>query len=128
MIEKQSKKILIVEDESALLFAMKAELSHSGFDVEVASDGEEALKKVKTANPKLVILDLLLPKKDGFEVLEEMKKQGFTEQIPVIVVSNLGEKKNVDRAMELGAKDYLVKTDNSLEGILSKVKNILEKE
>lgn len=122
-----NKKILVVEDESALLFALKAELSSSGFEVDVASDGEEGIRKIRNEKPDLVILDLLLPKKDGFEVLEDLNKEGLTKEIPVMVISNLGEKKNVERAMKAGAVDYLIKTENSLEGIIKKIKGVLEK-
>lgn len=121
------KKILIVEDESALLFALKAELSYAGYDVEVASDGEEGLDKIEKLKPALVILDLLLPKKDGFTVLEEMKRKNLLQDSPVIVVSNLGESKNIERCKALGVDDYLVKTENSLEAIVGRVKKVLEK-
>ncbi len=119
------KTVLIVEDETALLFALQAELSYAGFQVLVASTGDEGLKTCQTEKPDLVVLDLMLPGKDGFAILQEMQKDQELAKIPVIVVSNLGEVKDIDRARALGARDYLVKSNYSLESIQERIKEIL---
>ncbi|MEW6408273.1 MAG: response regulator [Patescibacteria group bacterium] len=125
----QKQKILIIEDETALLYALEAELAYGGFETISAMSGDEALKKIKEDNFSAVILDLILPGKiDGFEFLRRVKTDKKTKNIPVIIISNLGERENIERAKKLGAKDYLVKTEHSLEGILEKIKKILGKE
>lgn len=93
----------------------------------MASDGEEGLRKIKSENPDLIILDIMLPKRDGFWVLEEMKiAPDIKKDIPVIVLSNLGQPKDIDLATKLGAKDYLVKTDFSLGTLMDKIKEHLK--
>lgn len=121
------QKILIVEDETALLYALQAELSSGGFEIVAASSGEEGLKKIKSNGFSGVVLDLILPGKvDGFEFLRKVKEDEKIKKIPIVVVSNLGEKANIERATKLGAKGYLVKTEHSLEEILKKVKEMLK--
>jgi CheY-like chemotaxis protein len=127
-MSRHKQKILIVEDETALLYALQAELAHGGFEIVSAMSGDEGLKKIKKDGFSAILLDLILPGKiDGFEFLKQIKAGEKIRNIPVIVISNLGEKENIKKAMALGAKDYLVKTEHSLEGILEKVKKILTK-
>lgn len=128
MIEKAKPKVLIVEDETALLYALQAELSYGGYKTITALDGEEAVEKLKSEKPEVVILDLILPGEiDGFQVLEKMKKNPRTKDIPVIIISNLGDRESIEKGMKMGATDYLVKTEHTLEGILKKIKKILAK-
>src|SRR6185295_12837886 len=107
-------KILIVEDDKFLANAYRVKLTKSGFDIRIAYDGEEALSLIDEFNPELILLDLVLPKKDGFTVLEELKKSSKWQSIPVIIASNLGQSEDIDKGMKLGANGYIIKTDLSL--------------
>lgn len=120
-------KILVVEDDKYLVNAYRVKLTKAGFDVQLALDGEEALKIIPNFLPDLVLLDLILPKKDGFSVLLEMKKNPLWNKIPVIITSNLGQKEDRDRGMKLGAIDYIVKSDITLEAIIEKIQRALGK-
>lgn len=122
-----SKKILFAEDEEALLKSLAEILKQEGFDVETASDGESAIKSLeKGTKPDLILLDLILPKKDGFEVLKEIKAGEATKNIPVIVLTNLESLGDIDRALEAGASAYLVKANYDLEDVLKKIELVLK--
>lgn len=121
------KKILIVEDEKALVEVLRDELALHDFDASMAFNGEEALKKMRASVPDLVLLDIIMPKMDGFEVLEEMQKDDALKEIPVIVLSNLGEDEDIKRALKLGAVDYFVKAQHPIKEITEKVNQILVK-
>lgn len=118
-------KILIIEDEAALQHAATQVLKESGFEVLSAIDGEIGLRMAKSELPDLILLDIVLPKKDGFEVLKEIKEGDATKNIPVIVLTNLESPGDVEKALELGAKTYLVKLNYRLEEIAEKIKEIL---
>lgn len=120
-------KILIIEDETALLYALKAELSHNHFEVITAVDGEKGLEILEQQKPDILILDLLLPGIDGFEVLRRMKKNATIQNIPVIVLTNLGDKENLEKSKKLGADDYLVKTDYTLDEVIKKLEKLIKK-
>lgn len=120
------KKILIVEDESALQDAMREFLLAEKFAVVVASDGEMALKLAKNENPDLILLDIILSKKNGFDVLIELKADDVMKKIPVILLTNLESADDVDRAFSLGVSTYLVKANYKLEEIVEKIKEILK--
>lgn len=120
-------KILFIEDESALQRAATQVLSEEGYEVLSALDGEIGLRRAQEDLPDLILLDLILPKKDGFEVLKELKSDERTQKIPVIILSNLEGSADVFRAMELGATTYLVKTNYRLEEVVEKVKGLLGK-
>jgi DNA-binding response OmpR family regulator len=121
-----SKKILVVEDENSLQNAMKEFLLAEKFDVVVADDGEMAVNLAKSKKPDLIILDIILPKKDGFEVLTELKQDSRTENIPVILLTNLEDADSVERAFSLGINMYLVKSNYSLSDIVDRIKNMLK--
>lgn len=108
-----------------MIKVLKEKFEKEGFKVSLAADGVEALSVIKKAKPDLVLLDLVLPKKDGFEVLEEMKASGDLKMIPVIVLSNLGQDEEIKRALNLGAKDYLVKTQHPINEVVEKVRDYL---
>jgi DNA-binding response OmpR family regulator len=120
-------KILIIEDDRFLRELMVRKLKMEDFEVMEAEDGGEGLKKIKEGKPDLVLLDLILPEMDGFEVLEEKRKEEKIKDIPVIILSNLGQKEEIDRGLQLGAKDYLVKAQFSPSEIIEKVKLFLQK-
>lgn len=115
------KKILIIEDESVLAELLQKKINKEGFEAHVAPDGEEGLKAIKEIMPDLILLDILMPKKSGFEVMEEMGKDDSIKNIPVIIISNSGQPVELDRAKALGAKDCLVKTEFNPQEVLDKV-------
>jgi CheY-like chemotaxis protein len=119
-----AKKILLVEDEEIMVDLLQRKLSREGYEVFVARDGEEGLKKMREMDPKpdLILLDIIMPKMGGFEVMEEMKKDEKLRNIPVIVISNSGQPVELDRAKSLGAKDWLIKTEFDPNEVLEKVK------
>lgn len=120
------KKILFIEDEPTLQKVAGEVLRQEGYDVKSILDGAEGLKAVKEEKPDLVLLDLILPSKNGFEVLKEMKEDDSTKDIPVIILTNLEGSQDVEKALELGATTYLVKANYELDDIVKKVKDTLK--
>jgi DNA-binding response OmpR family regulator len=121
-----AKKILIVEDDKFLRELIVKKLSSEGYEVPEAVNGEEGVKKIEEEKPDLVLLDLILPGMDGFEVLTQIKKNSELAQIPVIILSNLGQKEDIEKGLNLGAVDYLIKAHFTPNEIIEKVKKILE--
>jgi DNA-binding response OmpR family regulator len=121
-----SKKILIIEDDEFLRQLISKKMSEEGFAVSVAVDGTDGIDKVKKVIPDLILLDLLLPTIDGFEVLTKIKSDSATNSIPVIILSNLGQQEEIARGMKLGAVDFLVKAQMTPEEIVEKVKILLK--
>lgn len=119
------KKILVAEDDTYLANAYRVKLTKAGFEVKNAFDGEEAINILQTFAPDLIILDIVIPKKDGFTLLSELKADEKWKNIPVILVSNLGQKEDRDKGMQLGASEFFVKTDFSLNDLIQKINNIL---
>ncbi len=119
------KKILIIEDERALVEVLRDEFTLNKFDVVVAYNGEEAMTQMRAELPDFILLDLLLPRKDGFEILQEKQKDKKIRDIPVLVLSNLGQGDDVERAITLGAVDYFIKTQHPINEIVKKVQYIL---
>ena len=120
------KRILFIEDEAALQKTFGDILKSEGFEVISALDGETGLNLVEKENPDLVLLDLILPKIHGLDVLKEIKQNENTKNIPVIVLTNIESIDKIDKALELGATTYLVKSDYSLEDVVAKIKKALE--
>ena len=116
-----AKKILIIEDEEIILDLLKRKLSSEGYEISLAKDGDEGIKVMKEAKPDLIVLDVVMPKMGGFEVMEEMGKDPDLKKIPVIIVSNSGQPVELDRAKELGAKDWLIKTVFDPQEVVDKV-------
>ncbi len=121
----KKRKILIVEDDKFLRELMSQKLLNEKFEVEEAIDGENGLKKMKEKRPDLVLLDLILPGVDGFEVLAKMREDPSLESIPVIILSNLGQREDIERGLKLGASDYLVKARFTPGEIIDKIKKLL---
>ncbi len=119
------KKILIIEDDKFLRKLMGQKLINEGYNVLEASDGEEGLTKAKNDKPDLVLLDLVLPGINGFEVLSRMKKEPALSQVPVIILSNLGQKEEMGKGLKLGAVDYLIKAHFTPGEIIEKIKAFL---
>lgn len=120
-----AKKILFVEDESALQKTFSDFLKQEGYDVVSAMDGAAGLEKARAEKPDLILLDLVLPKMHGFEVLQSLKEDAATKDIPIIVLTNLESMGDVEKALELGATTYLVKASYSLEEVVKKIKKAL---
>lgn len=117
-------KLLIVEDDIALAEIYKEHFGADGFSVDVAESGEEAIEKVRLSRPDLIILDIMLPKLSGFDVLSILKSKDETRGIKVLALSALSQKQDVERGKELGADDYLIKSESTLSDIAAKVKEL----
>ena len=115
------KKILIIEDEEILSGLLKKKLASLGYQVLEAEDGEQGLKLMRETMPDLILLDIIMPKMGGFEVMEAMQKDENLKKIPVIIISNSGQPVELDRAKKLGAKDWLIKTEFDPQDVVDKV-------
>lgn len=124
-MDKQ-KKVMIVEDDEHIAKVYSIKLTREGILSSIASDGEEAVAKITAERPDLILLDIILPKKDGFWVLKEIKQNPELANIPVIVLSNLWQQSDHERALVLGANECLVKVDNPIQDIIVKVKGYLK--
>ena len=119
------KNILVIEDDQFFMELVAKELATGGFGVVQAPDGKRGLEKVRQSNPDLILLDLLLPDIDGFEVLSTVKQDSGTSNIPVIILSNLSSKEDIERGLKLGASDYLIKSQFSLPEVIDKIKSFI---
>jgi len=119
------KKILLIEDEAAIQKTLGESLRNKGYDVQSALDGEEGLRLAKSGKPDLILLDLILPKLHGLDVLENIRKDKNIKETPVIILTNLENVGEVERALELGTTTYLVKANYSLEDVVAKVKKAM---
>ncbi|MDE2001472.1 MAG: response regulator [Patescibacteria group bacterium] len=115
-------KVLLVEDDPFLSSLLGNRLKKEGFDLSVTHSGNEAVKTLKEVKPELMLLDLILPGKSGFEVMEEMNTDPQAPKTPVIIISNLGQEADVARGKELGAVDYVVKARMTIDDMVDKVK------
>ncbi len=120
------KKILIIEDEEVLLGLLQERLVQEGYQVDIAKDGQEGLEKIRKFKPDLILLDIIMPKMGGFEVMEEVNKDEELKIIPIIIVSNSGQPVELERAKKLGVKDWLIKTDFDPQEVIDKVKKQLD--
>jgi CheY-like chemotaxis protein len=122
-----AKKIILIEDEQLMIELLEKKLAQEGYEVSIAKDGKESLEKMKNIEPDLILLDIIMPKMGGFEVMEEMNKDEKLKKIPVIVISNSGQPVELDRAKRLGAKDWLIKTEFNPQEVVDKVINQIGK-
>lgn len=120
------KNILIIEDDEFFRDLLNKKLSTNDFKVLEEMDGESGVAKIKEIKPDLVLLDLLLPNMDGFEVLVKVKADPSVAKTPIIVLSNLGQQEDIDRAMKLGASDYLIKSQLDIDQVIEKIKGMLK--
>ncbi len=120
-------KILVAEDDKFLSKAYAAKLKKESFEVILALNGEEAVQKAKTEKPDIILLDLVMPKKDGFEALADIKKDKSLKSIPVIILSNLGQEEDIKKGNELGAAGYLVKSNIAIADVVKKIREVLGK-
>ena len=122
---KNRKHILIVEDDVFLSGIYQKKFEVEGFKVTMAGDGEKGYSEAKKKKPDLILLDILLPKLDGFAVLEKLKADVVTKDIPVVLLTNLGQKDDVEKGVEMGAEDYLIKVHFKPSEVVDKVRKIL---
>jgi len=120
------KTILIIEDDRFLRELIVRKLKGEGYQTNEAADGEEGCEKVKKSPPDLVLLDLILPGIDGFEVLSKIKEEPTLSAIPVIILSNLGQREEVEKGLKMGAVDYLIKAHFTPGEIIEKIKAVLK--
>lgn len=121
----ENKHILIVEDDTFLLNIYKTKFEFEGFKVSTAENGEMGLTESRKKKPDLILLDILMPKMDGFTFLQEQKKDKVIKDIPVILLTNLGQKDDVQKGLELGAKDYIIKAHFKPSEVVEKVRKLL---
>jgi DNA-binding response OmpR family regulator len=118
----EPKKIMIIEDDHFLSSLMKARLEKEGFTVTQAFDGEEAMQLLKQDLPSLIVLDLIMPKVTGFEVLQMISITPQLDKVPVVILSNLAQDSDIQKAQELGAKEYFVKVKVSIDDLVARIK------
>ncbi len=123
-MSKTVKKVLVVEDERPMAHALQLKLVHAKFEVKTAENGEDGLNLIEKGDFSLILLDLVMPKMDGFSVLEKMKKRNI--KTPVMVLSNLSQEEDEKRAKALGAKAFFVKSDTPIASIVEDVQKFLK--
>lgn len=120
-----TKKILLVEDDPFLSFLLKNRLEKEQYQIFLAKDGEEAINLVGVEHPDLVLLDIILPKKSGFEVMEEIRQNPETANASIIIISNLGQPEDVTKGQSLGAIEYFIKAKTPIDDLIVKIKGFL---
>jgi len=119
-------KILLIEDDKSLARLIKGAMDQTKFEITVALEADEGIDKAMMEKPAIIILDVLLPAKSGFACLREIKSNSKIKKIPVIILSNLGQAEEIRKALELGAADYIVKADFSIDEIIKKILKYLK--
>ena len=122
------KKLIIIEDEETLLNLLEKKLNQEGYEVDIARNGEEGLERIRSNRPDLILLDIVMPKMGGFDVMEILRKDEELKKIPIIIISNSGQPVELGRAKELGVVDWLIKTDFAPQEVVDKVKKQFNKE
>ncbi|MDP3964591.1 MAG: response regulator [bacterium] len=122
-----SAKILLIEDEKMLSSMYSTKFTKEGYNLVAAYDGEEGLAKAKTEKPDLILLDIIMPKLDGFVVLKALKEDSSLKDIPVILLTNLGQDEDIKKGKELGANDYFIKANHTPAEVVEKARAVLEK-
>ncbi|EKD95973.1 MAG: response regulator receiver protein [uncultured bacterium] len=120
-------KILVAEDDRFLSKVYTTKFEKAGYEVKNALDGTEVFQILQNFTPDVILLDLIMPLKDGFLTLKELKSNDKYKNIPVIIASNLGQKDEIDKGISLGAADYLVKSDTTIEKLIEKVNKLVSK-
>ncbi|KPJ57146.1 hypothetical protein AMJ49_02510 [Parcubacteria bacterium DG_74_2] len=120
------KKILLIEDDPFIIDIYSTKLKETGFEVDITTNGEDALEKIKE-KPDLILLDIVLPGMDGWEILRKIKEDKRLKSIPVVVLSNLGQKAEVEKSLQMGAEKYLVKSNYTPSEVVEQVKECLKK-
>lgn len=124
--KKSTALLLVAEDDQFYANLYRTKLEKEGFGVVVASNGKQTLELLKESNPNLIILDLVMPEMDGFEVLRKLKEEKDIHNVPVIILSNLGQPEDIERAKELGVFKYIIKSNVSIHQMVESVEEALE--
>lgn len=124
-MEHSKKKIILIDDDPFILDMYVLKLKESPYEVETATNGKDGLEKIKSLHPDLALIDIVMPGMDGFEVLRALKKEPDTSSVKVILLTNLGQKEDVERGMQLGADDYIIKAHFTPTEVLNKIMALL---
>ncbi len=127
MTNNKKEKILLIEDDSFLLSMYSTKFEMEGFEVMIAKDGEEGLDAILNQKPDLVLLDILLPKMNGFDLLEKLKEKNLINKIPILLLTNLSHRDEIKKALDMGVKDCLVKAHFMPSEVVERVRNVLKK-
>lgn len=122
---KNIKKILIIEDEEAVLKVLATKFDHEGFQTLEAKDGEDGLAQARAERPDIILLDIVMPKMDGLTMLKELRKDPWGKKVPVVILTNLSDDKDIAEAMVSGVYDFLVKSSWEIEDVVKRVKERL---
>ncbi len=122
----QFKKVLLVEDDEFLSSIIKARLSKSGVEITHAKNGEDAIKSLQTSIPDLILLDLILPKMSGFEVMQQIRENPQVQNAPIIIISNLGQPEDIQKGKTLGAVEYFIKAKTSIDDLVNNILGFLK--
>ncbi len=122
----KKKLILVAEDDTFYAKIYQSKLTAEGFEVEIASNGDQAIEFIAGRMPDILLLDLIMPEKDGFQTLEELRNNQRTKDLKVIVLSNLGQEEDIKKAKAYGVLDYIVKTDISIQDLVKVIKDSLQ--
>jgi CheY-like chemotaxis protein len=125
-MSESSKKIMIVEDDQFLIRALSDKLTSEGHNVILAGNGEEALEKISSESPSLIILDLIMPTMNGFEFLEAVHNDSKIPEIPIVVISNLGQDSDIEKAKGFGAKEFFIKSNLQLKEVVEVVNKYIK--
>lgn len=125
--QESAGKVLLIEDDLPMVKMYSTKLRKENFEVEVACDGEEGLKRAKEWSPDLVVLDLMIPKIGGMELLEQLRADSKTKNLPVIILSNLSQEQDIERSKQLGVKEFLIKANFTPSQVVEKIKGYLRK-
>ena len=120
----KKKKILLIEDDQSLVKLLSEAIDPEKFDVKIALEVEEGIDKAILNQPDVIVLDILLPGKSGFDCLKKLKERKETKDIPVIILSNLGQEEEIEEGLKLGAVDYLVKADFAIDKVIEKITKV----
>ena len=120
-------KILIIEDDTFIMDMYQTKFEMAGFETLKAKDGDKGVKAAKKEKPDIIILDIVMPQMDGFEVLKAIKKDSETKDIPVVLLTNLGQRENIEEGLKLGAADYIIKAHFTPDEVVGKVEKVLKK-
>jgi two-component system, OmpR family, alkaline phosphatase synthesis response regulator PhoP len=126
MKKESEKKVLVVDDEHAVRVALSDRLESAGFDVELANNGIEGLKKALVEHPDLIILDILMPKMDGIEMLKILREDTWGKDVPVMILTNISDYFQLEEALKIGISEYMVKAEWSLKEVVERVKAVLK--
>jgi DNA-binding response OmpR family regulator len=124
-MEEKKRTVLLAEDDIFVSDIYNLKLQKEGFEVILVPDGREAVKRLETETPDLIMLDIMMPYMDGMDVLEAIKKEDRLKNIPVLMLTNLSEKENIEKAMKMGANDYLIKAHFTPSEVIGKVRALL---